>query len=458
MINFKILFGAFLKELSFDRRAVRFLFLGYIIIAFLGAFLLGLDGVYKGELSFVDALFTSSSAISMTGLIVKNTAIDFELSGQIIILILIQIGGLGYMGFGVFFYILIRKKIGFNERALLKESLIYPHMEGIIDFLRKILLFIFITELLAALLLTIRFSLQMDIKEALWHGIFHSISAFNNAGFSTFENGMMDYRDDIFVNIIITSLIIIGGIGYFVLLELYLFQRKRLNNLSLHTKIVVRMTIFLIILATLAVFCFEYTNPKSLGELSLVDKIFNSYFTAVNYRTSGFNTLDIGAFKDASLFFGSLFMIIGGGPGGTSGGIKVTTCAILLIYTYWIIRGGRIRIFNYEIPEETIKKAFVVAIGSAIYIIICILILCLLESDHRFLTILFETTSAFATVGISVGDGGFLSLSALFGNWGKIIIIIMMISGRIGIFAFLLVIFMKEKEKYIKYPEGKIYI
>ena len=241
-----------------------------------------------------------------------------------------------------------------------------------------------------------------------------------------------------------------------MLLELYLFGTKRLVNLSVHTKIVLCGTIILIVCASLSVFLFEYAN--SLGELSLADKLLSSYFTAVNYRTSGFNTLDLSTFKDASLFFGSLFMVVGGGVGGTSGGVKVTTVAVLLIYTYWIIKNGRVRVFNYEIPTETIKKAFVIAVGSMTYVIFCVVLLSLLENDFPFLAIFFETTSAFATVGFSVGDGGLLSLSALFSDTAKFVIIILMISGRIGIFAFLMTIFSKEKERYLKYPEGRIYL
>lgn len=447
-----------MRQIYFDRRTVRFLFSGYVIIAVVGAFLLRLDGVCKTPISFIDALFTATSAVSMTGLVVKNTALDFSFAGQAIILFLIQIGGLGYMGLGIFIYALIRKKIGFSERNMLKESLIYPHMDGVIDFLKKILCFVFVAEFVGGVLLSLRFALDMDFSEALWNGFFHSISAFNNGGFSTFEMGIISYRGDIWVNFIITSLVLIGGIGYFVLLELYLFQQKRLMNLSVHTKLVLSSTLILVICATLAIFLFEYANEKSLGELSLIDKILSSYFTAINYRTSGFNSLDLGTFKDASLFFGSLFMVIGGGPGGTSGGIKVTTAAVLLIYTYWVIKNGRVRVFNYEIPEETIKRAFVIAVGSMAYVIACIVILSLLEDEFRFIAILFETTSAFATVGFSVGDGGSLSLSALFDSDAKLVIIILMISGRIGIFAFLMTIFTKEKEKYLKYPKGRIYL
>ncbi|TQR32412.1 potassium transporter [Campylobacter sp. MIT 99-7217] len=447
-----------MKQINFDRRSVRWLLFGYIILALLGAFLLKLDGMSKVDISFIDALFTSASAVSMTGLIVKNTALDFTFYGQLVILFLVQIGGLGYMGLGIFFYILIRKKIGFAERNMLKEALIYPHMEGVIDFLRKILLFVFLAELIGGVLLTLCFALHMDFKEALWHGFFHSINAFNNAGFSTLETGLIPYRSDFWLNFVISGLIIIGGIGYFVLLELYLFQRKRLLSLSLHTKIMLVSTIFLIFCATLIVFCFEYNNPRSIGELSFFDKILSSYFTAVNYRTSGFNTLDISTFKDASLFFGSMFMIIGGGPGGTAGGVKVTVVAVLLIYTYWVIKNGRVRVFNTELSDDVIKKAFVIAVGSGVYIVIFALTLSLLESNYRFIAVLFETSSAFATVGVSVGDGHFLSLSALFSDPSKLVIIAVMISGRIGVFAFLMAIFTQEKDKYIKYPQGKVYL
>lgn len=448
-----------MKQTHLDRRSIRVLFLGYVGIAIFGAFILRLDIMSKSDMSFIDALFTSASAISMTGLIVKNIATDFTIWGQIFLLFLIQIGGLGYMGLGIFFYLLIRKKIGFNERNMLKESLIYPHIDGVIDFLKKIVIFVFITEFIGAVLLSLRFALEMSMPQAIWNGLFLSISSFNNAGFTLFEYGLMPYRQDFWINFIVTTLIIIGGIGYFVLLELYLFKKKRLGTLSIHTKIVLSGTVILIILATVVVFLFEYANKNSIGSFSLFDKLLSSYFISVNYRTSGFNTIDLSTLKDASLFFGSLFMVIGGGPGGTSGGIKITTAAVLIIYTYWVIKNARAaHIFHYEIPEETIRKAFVITVGSIMYVIICVIIVSLLEQEYRFINILFEVSSAFATVGVSTGDGGTLSLSALFSNESKLIIILLMITGRIGIFAFLISIFTQEKEKFLKYPQGKVYL
>lgn len=445
-----------MKQFGLNRRAFKILLGGYILIALLGALLLSLDLAHTKSMSFLDAFFTSTSAVSMTGLLVKNTANDFTIFGQIIIIALVQIGGLGYMGIGLFVYMIIRKKVGFNGRNLLKESLLYPSMDGLFTFFKKVLLFIFTIELFGAVILTMRFALEMDFNKALWFGIFHSISAFNNAGFSIFEYGLIDYKHDLLVNLVITSLIIIGGLGYFVLVELYFFQRKRLQILSFHTKIVITATIFLIISSTLIIFIFEYPNPKTIGNFSFFDKILASYFTAINYRTAGFNTLNINGLHDASLFFGSLFMVIGGAPGGTAGGMKVTTMMVLLLYAYWSIRNGRVRMFGYEIPQEIINKAFIIGVGSAVYIVIAVILLSLLESDFKFITLLFETSSAFATVGISVGDGGSLSLCALFSNPSKIIIIVMMLSGRIGVFAFLLSVFRQDKAVNIKFQEGKI--
>lgn len=445
-----------MKQFGLDRRTFQIFLIGYIIIALAGALLLSFDFAHTHSISFLDAFFTSASAVSMTGLIVKNTATDFTLYGQIIILILIQIGGLGYMGIGLFVYILIRKKVGFNGRNLLKESLLYPSMDGLFKFFKKVLLFIFITELIGTILFTMRFALEMDFLKALWFSFFHAVSAFNNAGFSIFETGLMNYKHDIAINLITTSLIIIGGLGYFVVIELYFFQKKRLQSLSLHTKIVIFATIFLIIFSTLIIFIFEYSNPKTIGDFSFFDKLLASYFAAVNYRTSGFNTLDLSGFKDASLFFGSLFMVIGGAPGGTAGGMKVTTIMVLLLYAYWTIRNGRVRMFGYEIPQETISKAFIIAVGSAVYIVICAIALSLLETEFKFITLLFETSSAFATVGLSVGDGGTLSLCAKFTDTSKIIIIAMMISGRIGVFAFFLSVFNRDKALHIRHPQGKV--
>lgn len=445
-----------MARFNFDRKPIRLLLIGYISIAFIGAFLLSLPVMHTHHIDFLDAFFTAASAVSMTGLTVVNTGLDFTPLGQGLILALIQLGGLGYISIAMFIYIIMRKKISFDNKNLLKESLIYPTMDGVVGFLRKILFFVFGIELIGALLLFLKFKLNMPFEKAVWSAVFHSVSAFNNAGFSIFADGLMPYRDDLWINLIITSLILLGGLGYFVIFEIYFYTKRRFANISLHTKIVVSSTIFLSIFATLIIFSFEYNNDRTLGELGFFHKILSSYFTAINYRTAGFNTLDLGALKDASLFFGSLFMIIGGAPGGTAGGVKVTTIAVLLIYGYCSLKDSPAKIFRFEIPKDTINKAFVISICSIFYIIVCVLFLSLVETNIPFLPLLFEVSSAFATVGVSVGDGAGHALVAAMSPESKIVLMIAMFTGRVGILAFFTAIFFKDKQQNINYPKGKI--
>lgn len=444
-----------------NRTSARTLLIGYIVIALIGALLLMLPAMHKNDINFIDSLFMSSSAVSVTGLIVKNTGTDFTFLGQLTLLIIIQIGGFGYMSVTSFIYLMLRLKIDHKNRVLIKDNLSLPTTLGTIGFIKKLFFMVLIIESIGACLLSLNFMLEYPFFESIWLGIFHSISAFNNAGFSIFQNGLMNYRDDIFVNIVITTLIIIGGIGYFVILEIYYKTSKQYEKLSTHTKVVLITTLILITIAFLSVFLLEYNNPKSIGELETWQKILASYFASINYRTSGFNTLDLSLFRDESLFFGSIFMVIGGAPGGTAGGIKVTTLAILVIYSYRVLRNSNeIVIFNRKIEQETIMKSFVIITLSAIYISTCVMILSLVEDggSRGFLAILFEVCSAFGTVGLSMGDGGILSLSANFDDMGKIIIILLMLSGKVGILSFAITLFKKQKNVKIEYVEAKILI
>ncbi len=442
------------------RRVARFLLLGYFGIAILGGALLMLPIMHNGDLSLIDAFFTASSAVSMTGLIVKNTALDFSLYGQMLILLLIQVGGIGYMMLVSLIYILLRVNLDYKSKLMLKESLNYPTIQGLTNLVKNALLFVLVFEAFGAILLTLRFVIDMPFFEALWSGVFHAVAAFNNSGFSIFEYGMMPYKGDLFTNIVLCVLIIIGGLGYFVLLECYLFQKHRFFYLSIHTKIVLIATIILLVLGTLIVFIFEHNNPKTLQNLSLYEQILSSFFTSVNFRTSGFNTLDLGYFKDSTLLFGSFFMVIGGAPGGSAGGIKITTIAVLLVYTYCILRDKEsVIVFNKKIPQKTIDDAFLILIVAISYIALAITLIALIEDGgvRGFLGIIFEMCSAFSTAGLSVGDGGgVLSLTSTFGSASKLLIILLMISGRVGVLIFSFAIFTKQKQKKFQYPEGRI--
>lgn len=443
------------------RTSSRILFIGYFGIAFLSGLLLLIPGMHKEDLSVIDAFFTATSAVTLTGLVTLNTYEEWSIWGKILILLLVQIGGLGYMVVVGLVYVVLRSHIDYKSKVMLKESLSVLTTNGITSFIKKIVQFVLLFEGAAAILLSLRFMIEYPFLESIWLGIFHSISAFNNAGFVNLEQGMDQYVGDLFINLIFCALIIIGGLGYFVILECYLYQKKRFFYLSIHTKIVLIATIFLLISGTLMVFLFEHNNADSMQQLPLFDQLLSAFFTSVNFRTSGFSTLDLGEFRDGSLLFGSFFMIIGGAPGGTSGGVKVTTIAVLLIYAYWVLRGREESVvFNKRIPRKTIDNAFLIIIVSAFYIAFCITFLSIFESggDRGFIGLIFEVCSAFSTTGASVGSSTIpgTSLAAEFGVVGKFVLIIMMLSGRIGVLAFSFAIFSKQKARKFQYPEGRI--
>ncbi len=406
----------------------------------------------------MDALFTSTSAVCVTGLIVKDTPVDFTSFGHLIILLLIQIGGLGYMTAVSFLAVMRRQKIGHRDRLILQESLNYPGMDGLVRFLKIVFSTIFTIEVIGMIVLTLRFWVDMPLDQAAWFGVFHAVSAFNNAGFSLFSDNLMGYRGDFVINVTIPVLIILGGLGYLVLLELYHYHRGRVLRLSTHTKLVLIMSAILIVLGMALLLSMEWSNPKSFGPMSIYEKFLAAWFASVNYRTAGFNTIDFSTLTDSNLFFGTFFMMTGGSPGGTAGGIKTTAVALALIGVWYTLRGDtHAHIFRRSLSPYQINKAYAFIFIASIYVVVSTIILSEVER-LPFLRILFETTSAFGTVGVSTGNGGVLSYSALFSDWGKLNIIILMLMGRVGVFAFTIVIVGKAAESRIKYAEGKVVI
>lgn len=432
--------------------------MSFVILIGVGAFMLMLPFAHRGELSLIDALFTATSAVCVTGLIVKDTPVDFTTFGHAIILILIQIGGIGYMTAVTFMAIMRRKKLTYRDRLILKESLNYPGMAGIFRFLKIVFASIILIELAGTLILTLRFWGDMPFGDALWFGFFHSVSAFNNAGFSLFSTNLMDYRGDLIINLTIPLLIILGGLGYLVLLEIYNFRRKSILRLSTHTKIVLWTSGILILAGMAIILSLEWNNPKSLGSLDTYEKILAAWFASVNYRTAGFNTIDFSTLNDSDLFFGTIFMMIGGSPGGTAGGIKTTVLALSIIGVWFTLRGqNNPHIFRRSLVPYQINKAYAIIFVASFYVLLSTVILN--ESEHlHFVRTLFETCSAFGTVGISTGNGGVLSYSALFSDVGKLNIIFLMLMGRIGVFAFTVVIVGKAIQTRIKYSEGRVII
>ncbi len=430
--------------------------MSFVILIGVGAFLLMLPFAHNGELSLIDAIFTSTSAVCVTGLIVKDTPVDFTSFGHVIILSLIQIGGIGYMTAVTFMALMRRKKLTYRDRLILKESLNYPGMSGIFRFLKIVFASIIIIEMVGAIILSLRFWADMPFGNALWFGLFHSVSAFNNAGFSLFSDNMMGFRGDFVINFTIPVLIILGGLGYLVLLELYNYRKKSLLRLSTHTKLVLWTSGILIAGGMAIILTLEWNNPKSFGSMDTWEKILAAWFASVNYRTAGFNSMDFSTFNDSDLFFGTIFMIIGGSPGGTAGGIKTTVLALAIIGVWYTLRGQtNPHIFRRSLMPYQINKAYAIIFVASFYVLISTVILNESEKLH-FVRTLFETCSAFGTVGLSTGNGGVLSYSALFSDLGKLNIILLMLMGRIGVFAFTVVIVGKAVQSRIKYAEGKV--
>ncbi len=411
---------------------------------------------HNGELRIIDALFTSTSAVCVTGLIVKDTAGDFTLFGQFIIMLLIQIGGLGYMTAVTFLAVIRRQKIAHRDRMLLQESLNYPGMEGLVRFLKIVVASIAMIEVGGIVILTLRFWVDMPFGKALWFGTFHAVSAFNNAGFSLFRDNLMGYSQDIIINLTIPFLIILGGVGYLVVIEFSNYYKKELNRISTHTKIVIVMYILLIVLGMFLLLSLEWDH--AFKGMSSYHKIMAAWFASVNYRTAGFNTIDLSTLTDSNLFFGTFFMMTGGGPGGTAGGLKVTTVALAFLGMWYTLRGEtNVHIFHRSIPAYQINKAYTIIFIASLYVVLSTVILSEIEK-LPFLRILFEAASAFGTVGLSTGNGGVLSYSALFSDAGKLNIMLLMLMGRIGVFAFTIAIIGKAAHSRIKYSEGRIII
>jgi trk system potassium uptake protein TrkH len=349
-------------------------------------------------------------------------------------------------------FIVLGKKIGLQQRLILKESLNAFSLQGVIALVQRVVLITLAVEGIGALILAIRWSQEMSWGKAIYYGIFHSISAFNNAGFGLEPDNLSKWVGDPTVNIMITLLFIIGGTGFFVIADI--FRKRNIRKFSLHTKIVLVSTIVLNVVSTLIIYALEYHNPHTLGELSMGDKWWAAYFQGVVPRTAGFNTLDIGALTLPSKVYMMGLMFIGAAPGSTGGGIKITTF-VLILFALWSVLTNKeeINVFRRRIPKSLVYRAFSIATSGIIFVSIIFFLLTITEKGVDMSTLLFETFSASGTVGLSANFTGDLS------PVGRILITIMMFIGRVGplTIGFVLAI-RSNKQAKIRYAEEKILI
>lgn len=430
--------------------------IGYCLIIFIGAGLLMLPVSTRTGVSTpaVDALFTSTSAACVTGLVIADTFQYWSTFGQCVILAIIQIGGLGFMTIGVFFAIILRRKIGLWTRGTLQESVNIMQVGGIVRLAKKIMVGTLFFEGLGALILAFRFSETMSLGKAVYFGVFHAVSAFCNAGFDLMgEHGAYSsftpYYNDWIVNLVIMSLIIIGGIGFFVWNDISV-NKLSFKKYRLHTKIVLISTFILVFGGAALLFFFEQNH--TIAGMPFGDKVLCSLFGSVTARTAGFNTVDTAALTDSSKLLTSILMFIGGSPGSTAGGIKTTTFVVLLIYVNANLRKeAHCNIMGRRLDDGSIRKASAVLCINLFSVILAVLIIITVQpvpvTDAA-----FEVISAIGTVGMSTG------ITRDLVTVSKIVLIFLMYCGRIGSMTFALSLRGHKTEPPIKVPTEQIMI
>ncbi len=423
-----------MRKLSYSR----IIAIGFLAMILLGTALLMLPiSSRSGQWTpFSDAFFTAVSAQCVTGLVVVNTATYWSLFGQLVILLLIQTGGLGFISIGVFFTIMLKRKLTLSQRSLFQESMNTLEMSGTAVFTKKIMLWVFIVEAIGAVILTLCFMRTEPFLNALYYGIFHSISAFCNAGFSTFEGSLMNYSGDYLLNITVMALVTIGGLGFIVWDDVY---KNKLNfkKYRLHTKIVLILTF--VITCTGALLLFVSEQDTVLVGMSLPEAVTASFFNSVTSRTAGFNTVDLAQMSEAGKFIMMIIMFIGGSPGSTAGGVKTTTFMVIIAFLFANFAHTEPNMFGKKFEDDAVKKATAVVSTNLLLIVVATLILTLI-SGFALGDVAYEAVSAMSTVGVTVG------ITDKFSALGRYILAALMYLGRIGSLTFA-VSFMEKKKK-----------
>jgi trk system potassium uptake protein len=428
--------------------AVLALLYGGLIVS--GTFLLKLPGATTAPLSWVDAMFTATSAVTVTGLAVVDTGTHFTLLGQSVIMLLIQLGGLGLMTFATLVMLLLRRPFKLRHRIILREDLNQTSFGDLGRLIRVILGVVLSFELAGAALLALRWIPEFGWREGLFVALFHSVSAFNNAGFALWPDSLTRWVGDPLINLVIPLLFIIGGLGFTVLNDLYL--KRRWRQYTLHTKLMLTGTVILIVGAFAGFLLLEWSNPRTLGALENIgDKLLGAWFQAVTTRTAGFNTLDIAGLRDSTALMFIMLMLIGGGSTSTAGGIKVTTFIVLLLATVaFLKRRPEPAAFGRSIAAQDVLKVLAITAISLLIVIVGTFLLTLTH-EVPFLDLAFEVASAFATVGLSRGTTGALD------GLGYAVVGVLMFIGRIGPLALAFVLAAPRPSR-IRHPQGRLFI
>ncbi|AYF55249.1 Trk family potassium uptake protein [Clostridium botulinum] len=432
---------------------VQTLAIGFFIVIMVGTMLLMLPIASKSGVitPFVDAFFTSTSAVCITGLTTLNTAGYWSYFGTTIIIILIQVGGLGFMSFTTLIALLLGKRITLKERLVMQEAMNSFSLQGLVKLAKYILIFTFSVEGIGALFLSTKFIPRYGLLKGIYFSLFHSISAFCNAGFDLTGDSLVPYANNTVVILTISLLIIVSGLGFAVWAEIYNY--KGVEKISTHSKVAISMTMFLVIAGWGLMYLFEMKNPQTIQHMSIKGKLLSSLFASVSPRTAGFYSMSLPDMTLAGKVLTMIFMFIGGCPGGTAGGVKTTTIGILLMTVICVIKNREdTQIFERTIGKNLVYKSFVIVTIAMGVVIMDTMILSFTETGSSLEYILYEVTSAFGTVGLTLGLTPHLSIV------GKFLICATMYIGRIGPLTLVMALSSKKDKSLIKYPDGKILV
>jgi len=402
------------------------LLLGFALLCAAGALMLWLPGSATRPLSWPEALFTATSAVTVTGLSVIDVGSDLTFGGQLIVVLLIQVGGLGFMTFAALTVLLLGARLPLQQQNLVRAALGEIAFSDIRKLVKLVIVFALLVESFGTALLAMRWVPEYGWPMGLWHSVFHAVSAFNNAGFSTWPDSLTQEVNDPLVNAVVTLLFIVGGLGFVVVSDIY--RQRRWSRLAMQTKVVLLATFWLNLIATALLLGLEWSNPHTLGGMSdLFARLQAAWFQAVTPRTAGFNTLDTASLTVASTLLTMLLMFIGAGSSSTASGIKIGTFVVLLLTARAFYRNTEHpTVFGRSISQETVIKAITMELAGVLLVFLTLFGLTITDRDHSFLDLAFETVSAFGTVGLSRGITDEISLP------GQLLLGLTMLLGRVG--------------------------
>ncbi|GGR08650.1 TrkH family potassium uptake protein [Deinococcus ruber] len=402
------------------------------------------------RLDVLTAIFTATTALCVTGLKLIDPAQTLSVPGQLIMLLLIQLGGLGLITFGTVFALALRRRVNFSERMRLAQQVSAFDVGGVLGLIRKIFVYTLIIEGLGTVLLALRFVPQFGWGQGLYYSLVHAVSAFNNAGFSLLGNSLQAYRADPLVCLTMCALVILGGLGFLVQVNVVAhLLRRRSERLLVHSRLVLTTTVLLLLAGTLLIAALEWNNPATLGPLPLGEKLLNSFVSSVMPRTGGFSTLNTELLRPATLFLTIFLMFVGASPGGAGGGIKTSTLAVIAGSAWSMVRGqGEMVAFHRRIEESTVLRAMTVGLLASAVVGVMLLLMLAFNTTPRldFSHLAFETVSAFSTVGLSMNTTPDTNAAQ------RVILIVLMYLGRIGPLTFALALGQRVKRQDVSYP------